>query len=320
MTPAPPGSRTGNRVTARRWARLLRELGHEVRVSQRYRDRPCDVLVAIHARKSHASVARFRAEHPERAVVVALAGTDLYGDLRSDATTRRSLELASLLVLLQPLGVTELPRSVRPKARVIYQSATRPPGRFRPRRDLFDVCMLAHLRAVKDPFRAALAARRLPADSRIRVVHVGGALTAAMATRARRENMENPRYRWLGELPHWQALRILARSRLLVLTSQAEGGANVVSEALACGVPVVSSHIPGSVGILGGQYPGYFPVGDTGALARLLLRAETDTHFYEALRAHCAQRARLVHPAREREGWRMLLEELSSAARAAARD
>ena len=88
-------------------------------------------------------------------------------------------------------------------------------------------------------------------------------------------------YRWLGELSREKALRLLSRCRLLALTSEQEGGANVVSEALAASVPVLSSRIAGSVGLLGEDYPGYFPVGDTEALARLLGRAETDADFYQ---------------------------------------
>jgi glycosyltransferase involved in cell wall biosynthesis len=110
----------------------------------------------------------------------------------------------------------------------------------------------------------------------------------------------NPRYRWLGEVPRWKARRLLARSRLLVQSSFIEGGANVVSEALAAGVPVVASDIPGNLGMLGEGYPGYYPVGDEAALARLLYRAETDGGFYTLLRDRCAARAYLVQPERER--------------------
>ena len=53
-----------------------------------------------------------------------------------------------------------------------------------------------------------------------------------------------------------------------------EGGANVVSEAIAVGVPVVGVAHPGSVGLLGEDYPGYFPVGDTEGLAALLRRTK----------------------------------------------
>ena len=122
----------------------------------------------------------------------------------------------------------------------------------------------------------------------------------------------NPRYRWRGELPRGQALRVLARSRLHVLSSQMEGGANALCEAIACSVPTLASRIPGSVGILGPEYPGYFSVGDTQALANLLRRAETDAEFLRCLRAWCERLRPLVDPAREREAWRRLLAELKS--------
>ena len=124
------------------------------------------------------------------------------------------------------------------------------------------------------------------------------------------EASENPRYLWLGEVPRWKARRLLARSRLLAQTSVMEGGANVVSEALASGVPVVASHIPGNVGMLGGDYPGYYPVGDEEALSRLLYRAETNGAFYEKIKSGCEARRHLVLPGREKEALRNLVEEI----------
>jgi glycosyltransferase involved in cell wall biosynthesis len=174
----------------------------------------------------------------------------------------------------------------------------------------FEVCVLGHLREVKDPFRAAAAARLLPPGSRVEVVQVGGALSEEMADQARAEAASNPRYRWVGEHPRWQAVRILARSRLLVLTSVMEGGANAVCEALACSVPVLSSRISGSIGLLGEDYPGYFPVWDTEALAKLMGRAERDLAFYARLKAWCKGLKPLVDPVRERGAWEGLLKEL----------
>jgi len=136
---------------------------------------------------------------------------------------------------------------------------------------------------VKDPFRAALAARQLPADSRIRVIHLGKAHTAEFASQAISEIDVNPRYRWLGEVPAWRVRRELARTRLMVISSIQEGGANVISEAIVAGVPVIASHIPGNVGLLGPGFPGYYPVRDEAALARLLHRAETDSVFLGSL-------------------------------------
>jgi glycosyltransferase involved in cell wall biosynthesis len=106
-------------------------------------------------------------------------------------------------------------------------------------------------------------------------------------------------------------LQVLSRSHVLVLSSIMEGGANVISEALVASVPVLASHIAGSVGLLGEDYPGYFPVADTLALTRLLGRVETDKAFYDELTARGTQRAALFHPDRERESWKQLLAELS---------
>jgi putative glycosyltransferase (TIGR04348 family) len=310
VTPAPPRSRKGNRVTALRWARILRGLGRRVVIRQEYNGERCDLLVALHALHSFPSVERYRSADPDALLVLALTGTDLYGCIHTHAEARKALELASRLVVLQPQGLAELPEDVRGKARVIYQSVPSPPVTPAPRADGFEVCVMGHLRPVKDPFRTALAARLLPPDSRLRVLHLGAALSEEMAGRAHAEAAVNGRYRWLGDVPHGKALRVLARCRLLVLTSEMEGGANVVSEALAAGVPVLSSRIAGSVGLLGEDYPGYFPVGDTQALAQLLGRAEMDAAFYRSLRDWCARLRPLVDPARERRSWADLLHEL----------
>ena len=107
--------------------------------------------------------------------------------------------------------------------------------------------------------------------------------------------------------------RSLALSKAIVaakLPSKSEGGANAVSEAIVASVPVISSWIAGSVGMLGAEYPGYYPPGDTRALARLLERAERDRHFYAALRQSIVRKAGSFTPARERASWRRLLGEL----------
>lgn len=310
VTPARRGSRNGNRVTALRWARLLRSLGHAVVLAERYDGERCDVLVALHARKSLSSIERFRAACPAAPVVVALTGTDLYEDLPGSPEARRALELATRLVTLQPLAIAALPPHVRPKARAIVQSA-RPPARVPEAGEGLQVCVLAHLREVKDPFLAARAVRLLPEGSRVRVVHCGTPLDPGSEARALAEARANPRWRWAGPVQRADALCALAASRALVVSSRLEGGSNAVSEAIACGVPVLSTRIDGSLGVLGADYPGLFPVGDEAALAALLLRLEREPAFEALLRERVDALRPLVEPARERAAWWSLLGELA---------
>jgi putative glycosyltransferase (TIGR04348 family) len=294
-----------------RWARILKSLGHQVVIGEQYQGRSSELLVALHARRSHPSVQQFAQRHPERPIVVALTGTDLYRDVHRSSRARQSLEIADYLVVLQPYAVNELPPVVHDKARVIYQSTdTTDLSTVRNSRH-FQVVVLGHLRAVKDPFRTALALKYLPERSKIRVLQIGQALDARMAIRARLLASRTTRYNWVGELPRWRARRILASSKLLVLSSRMEGGANVISEAVVDDVPVLASRIPGSVGLLREDYAGYFPVGDTRALADLLLKAETDPGFYRKLKVGCRQIAPLFRPAHERASWKRLLDELA---------
>jgi glycosyltransferase involved in cell wall biosynthesis len=177
--------------------------------------------------------------------------------------------------------------------------------------------VLAQMRAVKDPLRAAFAARRLSASSRVRVTQLGPGRDARLATRARGEARRNPRYRWRGEVAHARALRALARCDLLVVSSLQEGGANVIGEAAVLGVPILASRIDGNVGLLGARHPGYFPARDTRALTALLRRAETDERFLAGLERASRRTARLFRPERERAAWRRLLAELDPRAQSA---
>src|SRR3979490_2424435 len=160
ITPAGARSRSGNRHTATRWAAMLRLLGHRVRISIRWDGRAADAMIALHARRRHASIVRFRERSPASPLVVVLTGTDLYRDIRSDSDARASLVLADRLVVLQDMGRLELPGRFRRKTRVIYQSAkvnasSEPPSRR------FRVAVIGHLREEKDPFRAAPALAHL---------------------------------------------------------------------------------------------------------------------------------------------------------------
>jgi putative glycosyltransferase (TIGR04348 family) len=265
-------------------------------------------MVAVHAWRSAAAIERFKSTYPARPVVLQLSGTDIYHYIDVDPPpTLRAMELADRLVALNDLAWRVVPKRLRPRLSVIHQSAASLPRPRRASRGAVVVSVIGHLRDVKDPLRAAEAARLLPADSRVRVEQVGRAYTPQWAARARAEMAANPRYFWRDDVPAAAVRRLLARSHAMVISSVSEGGANVISEAAVAGVPVLASRVDGNVGLLGADYPGYFPVGDTPALARLLQRLEREPRFVARLGKALAQRAPLFRPAREVTAWRRLL-------------
>lgn len=313
VCPAPAGSRLGNRVTAVRWKQLLGEMGHQVSITTVLPRGSHDVLVALHARHSAEAIRWSQRTHPMRPIVLALTGTDLYRDILHDPSAQRSLDLADVLVVLHDQGALALPERYRGKVRVIRQSADPlREAKRAPRTATFDVAFVAHLRAEKDPLRAALAARALPSESKVQIRHAGRALDDVSRAAAEAEQAANARYRWLGELAPAPSRSLIARSRLLVLTSVMEGGANVLGEAIVSGTPVVASRIPATVSALGDRYPGLFPVGDTAALTRLLLRAEREPSFLARLRRETRARRPLFSRSVEKAAWRALLREVSS--------
>jgi len=290
VTPAGPGTRNGNRHTALRWAAFLRAAGHRVSVSTEETSSAADLMLALHARRSHASIRSFAIGKP---LVVALTGTDIYRDMRTSKEAQESLELAHRLVVLQPKAAEELAARLRRKVRVVVQSSATL-LRHRPVAKSFRVCVIGHLREEKDPLRTLSALKFIPAGVPLEVVHLGAALDRELVPRT-----NDPRYRWLGSVPHAQALRWLASSHVMVISSRMEGGANVVCEALRIGVPVLASRIPGNVGLLGAGYRGYFPVEDQRALARLVTRAAVDRAFYGTLKSQIAKLRPMVAPRAE---------------------
>jgi putative glycosyltransferase (TIGR04348 family) len=271
---------------------MLRAAGHRVTVATEWDvDASTELMLALHARRSHASMRAFRERHPQRPLLLALTGTDVYRDLRISAEARESLRLADRYIVLQPKAIEELPQGLRSKAQVVYQScATR--LRHAPLKRAFRICVIGHLREEKDPLRAFAALGHIPAHAGIELVQLGDSLDEALARAARGGMRQDRRYRWLGSVAHSRALRWLATSHAMVVSSRMEGGANVISEAIRIGVPVLASRISGNVGLLGEEYPGYFALGDDQALARLMSRAASDRSFYRRLQ----HRVRLLRP------------------------
>jgi len=304
-------------MTALRWQGFLEELGYSVEVTESWSQDDTGFLIALHAYRSHQSIVAFKKKYPKRPIVLVLTGTDLYRDIENHSEVIQSMEMADQLIILQSCAVDLIPADLRYKVQVIYQSvevefdmdigngdsATK---------DDFVVSIIGHLREEKDPFRVVRSLPLLPADSKITVKHLGQAMNPQMKDQATHFNATIDRYHWLGEVSHADALRILSQSRLMVISSRMEGGAHVVSEAIALGIPVIASDIPGNRGLLGEDYPGYYPVADENALATLLYRAEKTPSFYASLQKHIDLRRELINPASEKQAIQAMVNALTA--------
>lgn len=308
VSPALANANNGNWQTARRWARFLAS-GYRVTLAEQWDGASCDALIALHARRSAASIAAFANASPCKPLIVVLTGTDLYRDIRTDTSAQRSLQLATQLVVLQPAGLQELDLNLRGKTQVIYQSAPTLKAISLERKHnarYFDVVMVGHLRDEKDPATFMRAASQINSPQ-VRLIHIGRALDPSLGAQAEATQAAHQHYRWLDDMPHAATRQRLKRSQLMVITSKMEGGANVIIKAVSSGVPVLASDIPGNRGMLGVGYAGYFPLGDVIKLAELIDRAATDRGFYAQLQLHCDERKHLFAPALERAAVRQLV-------------
>ena len=299
ITPALADANNGNWQTAKRWARFLAG-EYRVGVGAAWDGGDAAIMLALHARRSAASITAWRAAHPLRPLVVVLTGTDLYRDIAEDAAAQRSLALADRLLVLNDLGLERLPPALRAKGSVCLQSTpARRPLRKTARH--LRALMVGHLREEKSPRTFFDAAWRLGRRPDILLDHIGAPLDPALGAEAQALAAECPSYRWLGARPHAETRRRIQSAHLLVHASRMEGGAHVVIEAVTGGTPVLASRIDGNLGLLGSGYAGVFDWNDSAALAALLERARDDAAMLPALQAQCAQRAPLFEPARERQ-------------------
>ena len=307
ISPALANANNGNWQTAYRWQRFL-DSRYRVALTSQWDGAPADIMIALHARRSAASIAAFAQTYPSRPLIVVLTGTDLYRDIANDDDAQRSLQLATKLVVLQNAGLEHLPASLRPKTSVIYQSAPAlsPLVKASTTRHI-NVTMVGHLREEKDPLTFMQAATLLKSP-RIRMNQIGSALEPHLEVHAQTTQLNCLRYRWLGNMSHGKTRQFIKRSHFLIVPSRMEGGANVIIEAITSGVPVIASNISGNRGMLGDDYVGYFACGDSAALAQLIDHACADASFYAALQQQCAARAPLFAPERERAALLHLLD------------
>jgi len=332
VSPALADANNGNWQTARRWQNLLGK-PYSARIVSAWPDADAnverdEVMLALHARRSAASVRAWASARGPHGLAVVLTGTDLYRDIATDAQAQQSLVLAQRLVVLQAQGLQALPEGLRAKAQVMFQSTSARQTLPKSTRHL-RVVMVGHLREEKDPLTLMAAARLLQSMPctvdihdlhSIHIDHIGAPLDAALGHAAQTTARECPNYRWLGEQTHEATRRRIQRAHVLIHASRMEGGAHVVMEAVRCGTPVLASNIPGNVGMLGADYAGYFEVGDAAGLAGLLCQCHAELTATQTLRsnalltllqAQCAARAPLFSPVTEQAALRRLVAQLS---------
>lgn len=325
VSPVLADANNGNWQTARRWHSLLakptRHARHSVRIVRTWPDGPLaeqdEVMLALHARRSAASVQAWSQARGLRGLGVVLTGTDLYHDLAVDPVVVQSLALAQRLVVLQDQAPRMLPAQYSDKTQVILQSV---PARQRLHKTTHHLraVMVGHLRLEKDPLTLMAVARLLANAPDILIDHIGAPLEPALGQAAQATALECPRYRWLGAQTHNLTLQRIQRAHVLVHTSRLEGGAHVVMEAVRAGTPVLASRIDGNVGMLGLDYEGYFELGDALGLAALLRQCRADLvnpltdnqNLLQRLQHQCAKRAPLFAAEREQAALQALVDSL----------
>ena len=323
VCPATGESNNGNWRTATRWQQLLRGTA-SVRIVQHWPDADAaqdDVMLALHARKSAASIQAWHAQRGTRGLGVALTGTDIYPDISLDPVGMASLVQASSLVVLQEQALQALPAAHQHKARVIFQSCSQRQLLPKTTRHL-RVVMVGHLREEKNPAMLWRATQAIAPDAGILIDHIGHALDAGMAQHARSVASACPHYRWLQGLSHAATLQRIQRAHVLVHTSHSEGGAIVISEAIRCGTPVLATRIAGNVGLLGADYRGLVEPDDDVALAARLMQcrteqARTEPGLLARCQSQCQERAMLFDPTTEQlalQGWLWALQASSQIA------
>ena len=306
VSPAVQEANNGNWHTAHRWAQFLSGHADVTVVAQWSAPRGCSALlrkpqlmIALHANRSAASIQAWAQACPDKALIVVLTGTDLYRDIQTNSSAQKSLALASHLVLLQDAGLAALPQAWHHKAQVIYQSAPAlVPAVKSVRR--FRALMVGHLREEKDPLTFMQAALWSQAAD-VFFDQIGSALSPEFALAAQSTATQITRYQWLGEMPRAATRQRIKRAHVLVNCSRMEGGAHVILEAVQSGTPVLASRISGNIGMLGTDYQGFFEQGNAQQLTDLVHRCAAEPDFLAALQAQCGQRAQLFDPHREKQ-------------------
>lgn len=132
------------------------------------------------------------------------------------------------------------------------------------------------------------AMAELPADVSLRIIGTG-----PDSARLRARYRGDPRIVWLGQVSEATKLDLLHRSSVLCAPSRhGESFGIVLLEAMAAGLPVVASDLPGYREVSNGGAARLVPPDDATALARELIRVLSDDHLAGSLRTAGLHQAR----------------------------
>lgn len=300
-------SQKGNSITAQRIAKLLELAGHNTEAVCSGTLPVSDVLIALHATKTLHHSRSFKRQNPRGNLIIYLTGTDLYRELPAgNPEFFEALEIADSLVVSQPTSLHSIPAAYRHKSHVVTASVDLPEITPVTSPEQPSLALVGHLRSVKNPFLLTHALALLP-DLAVQAYSIGESREEAMSATARKWEQREPRYQWLGNLPHSTTLGWMQKVTATLNTSHLEGGANSVAESIVLGTPVLASRIEGNVGMLGDDYLGYFTPNSPTELAALIQRTLTDSDFLNTLKEQTVKRQALFSTESEVQGWLALL-------------
>ncbi len=294
----PLDSPRGNTTTAFRIAERLNMAGHQATAMHTDTPPVADAQISLHVLKTAAASAHF-AKHQSGKLFIRLTGTDINGGFeKNPALSEQTIALAEKLVVTHPACLPQIPDRWQTKTLVIYPSVTIPKPKNIPTPSSPLFTCIGHLRPVKVPHLMYTAIQKIP-QADLAAASIGNAYDVTDGQQALLNARQDARYQWHAGCDRPTALAWMQASLATINSSNSEGGANTVMEAIQLRVPVLATGIAGNRGFLGDDYDGYFETGREDQLAELMRRCLSDADFVERLKSQLDQRRPLFSIERE---------------------
>lgn len=271
-----------------RLRRVSEKLGFEASVvPENYQHEANTAAIFLQAVDSQPGLRRAKAAGAK--TVLILTGSDINVHLKGDEARKAEIfSTCDVIVCMHPLIKRKVPKQFQDQLHFIRQSFddSAQPATARLTKAFSYV---ANIRRIKRP-ETVLRAADFLRDTDLEIVHAGGVWGEEYSCWPNYNGLPHAQnYRWLGGQTHAESLALIGSSRATIVASEAEGGSNVLSEAIVLGTPVITSNNECCVGLLGSNYPGIFDIGDSRGLSELIRRAAFDEDFYSDLVARTSE-------------------------------